>query len=266
MKIMQINDHQRQLYEDYEKVTAGELLAAYQAILDGFIQSGRKIRILDVGGASGHFAMALCDYFRGQDCEITVIDTCTYATWEKFGDEITFMQGSAADIERIFAKDNFDLIFANRLFHHLVRGTWNESRKLQKDVMRQCLNVLERDGYFCMTDFFYDGMIFDESASRMIYRLTSCKNPLAVSVFRRIESKSVGVGVCMLSRKMTHGLIDSNDGVYMRIVNEGSKYGWGALRKMMYSVLLLIRNAQNNVVLVVRYGGSNCKGGAEPIT
>jgi CRISPR/Cas system CSM-associated protein Csm5 (group 7 of RAMP superfamily) len=54
-----INVYQKERYEDYEKRTANVLLDKYTAILDKTVENNKKIKILDIGGASGHFAMTL---------------------------------------------------------------------------------------------------------------------------------------------------------------------------------------------------------------
>ena len=246
-----INDYQKARYEDYEKATAGILLGKYRALLDKITQTNTKIKVLDTGGASGYFAMALYDYLRGKDCEITVIDTAEYGTWGEFSEKIQFMRESADSLENVFPPGTFDIVFANRVFHHFTAGSWKESVYLMNNAVRQISRVLKDSGYFCVTDYFYDGLFFDTSASRMIYALTACKIPLLVKIFRRIEAKSAGTGVCFLSRKMWIGLFDRNN-LCIEYTNEGHKIRKSIFRTAAYKICLLIKNAQEDIVIITK--------------
>jgi ubiquinone/menaquinone biosynthesis C-methylase UbiE len=196
-----INEHQIQSYERYEKATSDNLIKQYSFLLEK-IKSRNIIKILDIGGASGNFALALCKYFSEISCEVVVVDNTRYRTWTEYADKITFIENSADNLNALFSENTFDLIFANRVFHHFVKGTWNKTIAGINDIMKQIAIILKNDGYFCITDYFYDGRFFDTSSSRIIYTLTSCKMPLFVSLFRKIEAKSAGIGVCFLSKKM----------------------------------------------------------------
>jgi len=100
-------------------------------------------------------------------------------------------------------------------------------------------------------DYFYNGYIFDNSASKIIYFLTSCKNPLLSSVFRKIESKSAGVGVCFLSKKMWFSLFNKNDLVIDRLYEEGTKISI-SFREIVYKLFLLIKNRHEDVIIILK--------------
>jgi SAM-dependent methyltransferase len=246
-----INDYQKGRYEDYEKRTADALLSKYTGILDKIIQKKTGIKILDIGGGSGYFAMALYNYLSGNDFEITVVDTAEYNTWKKFSGKIKFMRESASNLEKVFLPDTFDIIFTNRVFHHFVMDSWEKTVVFINNIMGQISVILKSEGRFCITDYFYDGIFIDTSASRMIYILTSCKIPLLVKTFRHIEAKSAGVGVCFLSRKMWYRLINENN-MYIEYENEGHKLKRSILRKIIYKICLFIKNMREDIVIVLR--------------
>ena len=79
-QIKKINTYQQQLYEDYEKSTAISLVNQYSTLLETF-KEREVLKILDVGGASGYFAVALANYFADKTCKIVVIDPTKYTTW-----------------------------------------------------------------------------------------------------------------------------------------------------------------------------------------
>lgn len=246
-----INDYQKARYEDYEKGTAHILLDRYKDILNKGIGGNAKLKILDIGGASGYFAWALCDYLHGNDFEVWVIDTTEYDTWKEIKNNVKFIRESANNLEKIFAENTFDIIFANRVFHHFVMESWTKSVGLINNVMRQISVLLKTDGCFLITDYFYDGLFFDTSASRMIYTLTSCKIPLLVKIFRRIDSKSAGVGVCFLSRKMWYKIFEKHH-LYPEHVGEGHKVKKSILRETVYKICLFIKHRQEDIMIIVR--------------
>ena len=249
-QIRKINDFQQQMYEDWEKVTANSLVNQYSILLETFKEK-EVIKILDIGGASGYFASALVNFFSEKACEIFVVDSTKYSTWEDFNSRITFIEDSVENLDKYFSENMFDLIFANRVFHHFVDKTWKKSIKSINDSMAQISRVLKNEGCFCITDYFYDGYIFNSSTSKIIYGLTSCKNPLLVSVFRKIDSKSAGIGVCFLSRKMWLDLFSKND-LTIEQLHEGHQIKHALFRRMMYKIGLLMKNGQEDAIMILK--------------
>jgi ubiquinone/menaquinone biosynthesis C-methylase UbiE len=131
-----IYDYQRKEYEKYEKDTADNLVKQYAAFLEKIKQKD-NIKILDIGGASGHFSLALYNYFSKKNCEITVLDNTRYNTWNEFGNRIKFVEDSVDNLEKIFLKNTFDLVFANRVFHHFVKENWRNTITGITDIMMQ---------------------------------------------------------------------------------------------------------------------------------
>jgi ubiquinone/menaquinone biosynthesis C-methylase UbiE len=215
------------------------------------IKQKEDIKILDIGGASGYFALALSNYFQGKNCEIIIVDNTRYNTWDEFGDRIKFIEESANNLQKIFSDNTFDLVFANRVFHHFVNRTWKETIFCIGGIMRQIHGILKHDGYFCITDHFYNGALFDTSSSKIIYTLTSCKIPLLAKIFRKIGANSVGVGVCFLSRKMWFDLLDKHE---FRIdeLYEGDKMHWHFFRKIIYRIFLFVKNSQEDNILICK--------------
>jgi ubiquinone/menaquinone biosynthesis C-methylase UbiE len=108
-----INSHQQQYFDEGERGFAKQLLTYYTDILDKKSSANRSLKILDIGGGAGHFAMAVHEYLSGTNCEIFVVDTMSYDTWTKYADEVTFVKGSADDLTKLFEVETFDLIIGN---------------------------------------------------------------------------------------------------------------------------------------------------------
>jgi ubiquinone/menaquinone biosynthesis C-methylase UbiE len=204
-----INNQQRDYYADREEASVSQLFHYYAPVLN-LLKERKSLKIIDLGGGGGNFALALHKYFAGIPCEVFVLDTMSYDTWTSYADKVTFMQGSANNLEKLFKKDMFDLIFANRVFHHFVRASWRKTVRGMLDIMKQIDFVLKSDGYFCITDFFYNGLLHHTASSRIIYELTSATFPPIVSLCKNFEAQSSGVGVCFLSKKMWLSLISKS--------------------------------------------------------
>jgi SAM-dependent methyltransferase len=245
-----INDYQKQIYEEVERNTVDRLIGAYKDALEA-VKGQSRIKILDIGGASGYFSSALRGYFSENGCEIFVVDNTRYDTWEKFADKITFIEDSAENIGKIFSENTFDMVFANRVFHHIVQKNYKDTVSGVTGIVGLISKILKDDGVFCFTEHLYNGLLFDAAASRVIYTLTSCKIPLFVKIIKRIEAKSAGVGVCYLSKKMWTDIFDKC-GFVVGSVSEGNKMSWTFLRAFVYGILLSIKSHRLNVSMILR--------------
>ena len=152
--------------------------------------------------------MALYEYFGGENCEIYVIDAVQYDTGGKFSEKVKFIQGTADDLDKIFREGSFDIVFAKYVFHHFIKNTWKKTIAGIKSIIKQIKYIMKKDGYLCIADHFYNGLLGDTSASRMIYYFTRCKIPFLVKIFEKLGAKSAGTGVCYLSKKMFLRLVD----------------------------------------------------------
>jgi len=205
-----INAHQQKYYEDVDKELSEHFLDMFSGILEK-VKKRETIKILDIGGGSGYFSNLVHEYFSDINCEIYVIDTTRYDTWTELSDKITFIEGSAEDIDKLFEAETFDIVFAKFVFHHFVKNTWTGSVKCMKSVMPQIKTVLKKDSYLCMVEELFDGFFGSTSASRMIYFFTTVKIPFLARFFKNMGAQSAGVGVCFLSKKMLYKLFkDSN--------------------------------------------------------
>jgi SAM-dependent methyltransferase len=200
-EIKVINKYQKERFEEFEKANVALFLNKFSDVLQK-CKDKKYLRIIDIGGGSGYFAVALSDYFANLNCEVVVLDTTEYDTWTKYADKVTFVKGSADDLDKLFEKNSFDLVFANRVFHHFVRNSWRDTIAGMFNIMKQITALLKEDGCLCMVELFYNGLFFDSASSKLIYFFTSIKLSFLASLFRKLKAKSAGIGVCFLSKKM----------------------------------------------------------------
>lgn len=198
-----INDHQRTLYERFSLNSSEKQLNSYLAHLSKF-ESRRNIKILDIGGATGHLAYLMKNHFEDNGCEVYVVDPTVYDTWDEsaFGKDVNFICDSIENLKDIFEENSFDIIIANRVFHHFVHSSWRKSLKRMDEYMKAIHSLLKGDGVFCVMDHFYNGMIIDSASSFLIYSLTTIRVPAIAKFIKKMGAESAGVGTCFLSEKM----------------------------------------------------------------
>lgn len=240
-----INSHQKDLYEDYEKRSAEIYLDSYSDVLEK-IKIKDTIKILDIGGASGHYAARLYNFLDGMKRKITVLDSTEYDAWETYSNKIEFVKGSSDSIDKLFEENTFDIVFANRVFHHFVKGSWKETLDEIKEILRKIYQILNRDGRLCITDHFYNGMVYDKSTSGIIYGLTGCSIPAIVKICKKLGAESAGVGVCFLSKKMWIKNIEEG-GFKIEGIKENQK---GLKLKTYKKILLCVKKiTQDNIII-----------------
>jgi len=243
--IKHINEYQKIQYEKLEKDMHKGLLSRFEPYLSKY-KNSNSIKILDIGGASGYFAMEIKEYFANEDCEVTVVDNTAFDTWAGFSNRITFIQSSADKLDSIFDENTFDLIFVNRLFHHLVRENWKKTIEGISSIMGKIHKILKPDGQLCITDHFYDGLVFDEICSKVIYMISSSTFSPILKICKKFGSLSAGVGVCFLSYKMWVKLLNENNLQIDKLDLTNNEFITAIYKKIL---LLNSKNTLDNIII-----------------
>jgi ubiquinone/menaquinone biosynthesis C-methylase UbiE len=246
MEIRTISESQLLNYSESQQNNANEQIQTYASVLRKFT-ARKHLKIMDLGGGTGWFAMALREYFAGIDCEIFVVDSSEHSTWTEFGDKVKFIKSSAENLKQLFESNSFDLVFADRVFHHFVRDTYKKTRTGQLDIMRQIAYILKSDGNLCIDDMFTDGILWDSAASKLIYMLTSCTFSPIVKFVKKMGAEAAGVGVCFLSKKMWLCMI-TQAGFSIEFLRENPKGEYISISKKL--CLLLKRHSFENILIL----------------
>ena len=201
--MQEINAHQRTLYEKYDFEGSRRYLDKYCKHLACFTHR-KALKILDIGGASGYFAWILKEHFQNAQVEVYVLDSSQYDSWaeDALGKDIHFICASVENISTLFRENTFDIIFANRVFHHFIDKSWKKSLQGMEASLVAISKILKEDGMLCIMDHFYNGIVVDPAASFIIYSLTSVKNSFFARIIKKLGAMTAGVGVCFLSEKM----------------------------------------------------------------
>lgn len=216
-----INAAQEEWYKNGELALVDTYISLYSGII-GEMRTKETITILDIGGGAGYFSMELLRQVTShgsnvRDINIYLIDTHRYDTWDDGNTCIHFVEGDALDIDLIYQPGfQFDYIFCNMFFHHLLGDSFEKSADLRKICMDKMKKILKPDGKIGIIDNLNDGFLWDQVSCRILYFLTTTRNPLIVRLCKKMGSNSAGVGVCMLSRRMWHQLVE---GAGMRIID-----------------------------------------------
>jgi ubiquinone/menaquinone biosynthesis C-methylase UbiE len=198
----EINGYQKEKFEEYERSSVVNFLTKYDVVLSN-MPSGKTLKILDIGGGSGNFAVALHQHFtkNGYDAEVSVLDITRYSAWEQYSCCIHFIEGSSFEIEKRFEKETFDLVFVNRTFHHLIQSSYSKTIDGIKTLLCAIRQILKNEGILCVSECYYEILLFKGLSSWIIYNLSTINVPIIAKQLRKIGSKSAGVGVCFLSIK-----------------------------------------------------------------
>ncbi len=239
-----INESQQGVYEYGDKVAAREIFSRYAFLLQQ-IPVSKDISILDIGCSAGNFDLELKNFF-GNRAHIYGIDSVSSDNWLAHKNEINFYQMSITDIENSDLKGKkFDLIFINRVVHHLVGDNYVQTQKNIEETFRIISSILSPQGYFCILDHFYNGLFWDNSTSYIIYSLTASKNKFLAKFIKRFGAESAGVGVCFLSRKKWLANINNSN---MNLVFE--KNSPERQLSLFKKILLLNKNFSLDNVLI----------------
>ena len=93
-----------------------------------------------------------------------------------------------------------DIIFLNWVLHHLVSDTYNDSYNNIMSALDMTRMLAKERGFVSVFELMYDGLLFDNLPSHIIYTLSQSK--ILSLVFRKIKTSAAvaGIGVLFLSR------------------------------------------------------------------
>ena len=170
-------------------------------IIQGLIEknfTNQNFSFLDIGGGNGKFADRILQVY--PQSTGTVLDNAeSILSLNKTDRRKRLILGSVEDLTNIFGSSKFDLIFFNWTIHHFVKGSYAETRKTQLEVIINATNLLSNIGCISVFENIYDGIIFKNLPSYLIFYLTSSKT--LAPLIKKFGANTAGCGVCFLSKK-----------------------------------------------------------------
>ena len=191
-----LNDFQKNLFLSYEMNSANKRVEGCAKLLDSMMEKNKNIRILDIGGGAGYFAMAL--HKKLVNAEVVVLEITEHNTWDTFK-EIKFVSGNAFEAENLFEHGSFDIIFVNYVFHHLVQPTYGKTVEGIQFLLSSIQKLLKDEGVLFISECSYHIPVLNQFTGYLIYIASTIRVPVIAWLMRKLGSKSAGVGVCFLT-------------------------------------------------------------------
>lgn len=157
-----------------------------------------KFSFIDIGGGNGLFADRILEYFPSSIA--TIIDNSEpLLRKNKPNSRKTIVLGSIEQIDELLPNQVFDVIFINWVLHHLVTDSYQKTQESIIHALKLSKKMLSKRGYLSIFENMYDGLLFDNLPSHLIFHLTSSK--ILAPVTKRLGANTAGCGVCFLSKK-----------------------------------------------------------------
>ena len=182
-----------------------------------------RFDVLDVGGGNGVYADRLLRTF--QRSHVTVLEPDAYLlSRNRSHQRKQIVQGTFQSAE--LSNYSFDIIQFNWVLHHFVSNSYSKTRALQQEALREARMLLRPGGRIIILENFYDGFLFDNLPSRIIYSLTS--NKWISPLIKHAGANTAGVGVCFNSKKCWEKQIKAAEFNHIQIEHcyDFSALGW----------------------------------------
>ena len=157
----------------------------------------KAFTFLDIGGGNGVFTDRLLDKY--PKSQAILLDNATnLIEINKHNPRKKIILDSAENLEIYLKENHVDLIFINWVLHHLVSDSYSKTRHNVLNILKTVKNN-PNVKYFAVFENMYNGILFDNLPSKIIFYLTSLKSIKAI--VRRMGANTAGVGVAFLSKK-----------------------------------------------------------------
>jgi len=187
---------------------------------------------LDLGGGNGVFVDKILQHYPNSTA--TVLDNSELLLSKNTEHpRKTTILSSVEDMEDTLKGRKFDIIFMNWLLHHVISDTYERTTQYVLNTLRMTPNFLTDRGKVSVFENIYDGYIFDNLPSHLIYWLTSSK-VLAVPV-KKLGANTAGVGVCFRSKKNWENLIESSDLAILKY-SDDAEWGLSQIKRLILHI------------------------------
>lgn len=215
----------KQLEHFNENLLSDHYLVSYLKEYCKHFDGETPISVLDVGGGNGEFADSLIARF--PNVQVTVLDNSEYMlSLNKPHPRKRLVLGSATDPKAALKEEQFDLITINWVLHHLIGNSYQSTLSLMELSLRELKHHLTPKGFIAITENFYAGIVIDSLPSKLIYTITSIRQPFLVSIIRK-GFNTAGVGVCFITERILNRLTKKAG---LRIVSSVNIATWTHLK------------------------------------
>jgi ubiquinone/menaquinone biosynthesis C-methylase UbiE len=157
-----------------------------------------RFSFIDVGGGKGFFSdRVLAEFEHATGVVLDNADLLLYANAAHPRKRLVL--GSATDLRQLFPLERFDVAFFNFALHHFIGTSYADTRRLQRESLRQAGLMLTPAGRISVSEITYNGALVDNLPSHVVYRLTASK--ALAPLVARLGANTAGTGVCFMSAK-----------------------------------------------------------------
>jgi hypothetical protein len=203
----------------------------FQAAVEAQFEDARCLRLLDVGGGAGYFAVRVRDTYPQWNVHVSDISDVLLSYAKSKG--LTVIKSSILDDVPDRWVGAFDVVSVNWVLHHLVGSGHSQTNT---NVIRALSNIrkfVAPTGLVSVFEDNYVGHLFHDSPGRLIYELTS-RRSIARPV-RWLGANTAGVGVRFRSASAWQRIFQSA-GLIVRSVRFDGDLGIGQGKKMLLNI------------------------------
>ncbi len=166
----------------------------YQQLLAENFSSVSPRSILDVGGGNGAFLDRVLTFY--PEASGVVLDNSTLMLEKNtVGPRKSVVIGSAVEVGRLFEPEQFDLVTVNVLLHHLVGKSEEQTRELITRCLEGIRSLIRPGGLVVVYEQIYEGLLPLPDPGRLIYALTSIRQPWIARHLKKFGANTAGIGV-----------------------------------------------------------------------
>ena len=181
----------------------------------------RPVRILDIGGGIGAFAVALVESCPGRDVHVTVLDPSVSAVpHRRVHPRVDYVTGT---VDAHLPVGPFDMVVLRTVVHHFVARRLAATDRTQVDALSRVRGLLGPGGTVCVMENLYEPMIGSDTTGRLIFRVTA--NRLVALPARLLGANTAGEGVRFRSRA---SWLEVYGQAGLELVEETVRPRWGA--------------------------------------
>ncbi len=173
-------------------------------------------RILDLGGGNGTFLDSLLDCF-DEAHGVLLERSSSMAALNRPHDRKSVLLADAMAVPMCPDAGSFDLITINVFLHHIVGITARETDALLCGFLRELPTLMTSRGVIAVYEYVYEGWLVEPG--RLIFGLTSIKQPFISWLLNRSGANTAGVGVYFRSPSAWREVFDGCD---LRVARDAS--------------------------------------------
>ncbi|WLQ15456.1 class I SAM-dependent methyltransferase [Hahella aquimaris] len=194
--IVQLSED-RVAYFDHDS-TAVHAVSPVVNIIRALLNNPASVNLLDVGGGNGTFLDTMLSSM--PESKGTIVEMSRAMADKnapRHNKEVICDNYLDWADRKLDGDERFDVIFFNFVLHHFVGESWTASVELQNKALEISRRLLTRGGVIVVYEIHYNGGLFNEITSKIIYGVSSSK--VLAPFAKLMGANTAGFGVCFHS-------------------------------------------------------------------